>query len=137
MNISFEPERLQVSRPLGATGTTILALTGELDAGTTRKLASGIGHVLAMDPAPETVILDLSELSFLSLAGIRFVYAAHAGAGAEGIRLRVVTGHRPAVQGALRATGFTAVLDCYETTESAVLAGGLAEFLKDMHASWV
>ncbi|SDY10064.1 anti-anti-sigma factor [Amycolatopsis xylanica] len=135
MNISFEPERLQVSRPLGETGTTILALTGDLDAGTTQKLAHRIGHVLAMDPTPETLVLDLGELSFLSLAGIRFLYAAHAGTGAECIRLRVVTGCRPAVLGALRATGFHAVLDCYDSTASAVLACGRAEFVDAVQAS--
>lgn len=110
----------------------VLALSGELDAGTTPKLAEAAAQVLAADP--EVLVLDLTELSFLSLAGARQVRATHDATATS--RLRVVTGERPVVRDFLHATGFEAVLDCYRTRLGALTAGSRAEFVRQANAAW-
>ncbi|MEU0791111.1 STAS domain-containing protein [Amycolatopsis sp. NPDC005961] len=131
---SFQPERLLVVRTHSAPGVVVLALSGELDAGTTPKLAQATARVLAAEPRPEVLILDLSELRFLSVAGVRQVRTAHDSTGAD--RLRVVTGERPVVRDFLRATGFDAVLDCYRTRAGAIAAGSRADFVNRAEAVW-
>ncbi|SEF19991.1 anti-anti-sigma factor [Amycolatopsis pretoriensis] len=132
MTGSFQPERLQVVRTRGESGVVVLALSGELDAGTAPKLGEAAVQVFASDP--EVLVLDLSELSFLSVAGVREVRAAHDRTAAN--RLRVVTGDRPAVREFLHATGFEAVLDCYRTRIGAITAGSRAEFVSHAKAAW-
>lgn len=131
---SFQPQRIRVVRTCGAPGVVVLALSGELDAGTTPKLAQATEQVLAADPRPEVLVLDLSELAFLSVAGVRQVLATHDRTGAD--RLRVVTGERPIVRDFLRATGFEAVLDCYRTRSGALAAGSRADFVHRAEAVW-
>lgn len=134
MDIPFQPSRLRVVRPRGTDDIVVLELSGELDAGTTPKLAEAGAEVLAVDPAPEALVLDLSGLSFLSFAGLRLVQALHGDAG--GTRLRVVTGDRQAVDGFLHATGLDAVLDTYRTRLAAVAAGDRAGFVSEARACW-
>lgn len=133
-SLPFEPERLQVRRTRGETGIVVLALTGELDSGTTLKLAEATAHVLAAEPPPEALVLDLTGLSFVSIAGARFVYYTHESAGDT--RLRVVTGDGDAARSFLHATGFDAVLDCYRTRLEAIVAGSRAEFVGRVMACW-
>ncbi|MEV6639143.1 STAS domain-containing protein [Amycolatopsis sp. NPDC051371] len=130
----FQPERLRVIRTRGEPGVVVLALSGELDAGTTPKLAQATAQVLAGEPRPEVLVLDLSELTFLSVAGVRQVRATHDSTGAD--RLRVVTGERPVVRDFLHATGFEAVLDCYRTRVGAIVAGSRADFVHRAEAVW-
>lgn len=132
MTGSFQPERLRVVRTRGASGVVVLALSGELDAGTAPKLGEAAAQIFASDP--EVLVLDLSELSFLSVAGVREVRAAHDRTAAN--RLRVVTGDRPAVREFLHATGFEAMLDCYRTRIGAITAGSRAEFVSHAKAAW-
>ncbi|WP_460439925.1 STAS domain-containing protein [Amycolatopsis stemonae] len=119
-------------RTRGESDVVVLALSGELDAGTTPKLAEAAAQVLAADP--EVLVLDLTELSFLSLAGARQVRATHDDTATS--RLRVVTGERPVVRDFLHATGFEAVLDCYRTRLGALTAGSRAEFVRHANAAW-
>jgi anti-anti-sigma factor len=128
----FEPERLQVVRTRGEHDVVVLVLSGELDAGTTPKLAQVTARILAA--GPEVLVLDLSELTFLSVAGVRQVHAIHDATAVN--RLRVVTGDRPVVRDFLHATGFEAVLDCYRTRIGAVTAGSRAEFVSQAKAAW-
>ncbi len=132
MTGSFQPERLQVLRTRAEPGVVVLVLSGELDAGTAPKLGQAAARVLASEP--EVLVLDLSELSFLSVAGVREVRAAHDRAAST--RLRVVTGDRPTVRDFLHATGFEAVLDCYRTRIGAITAGSRAEFVSHARAAW-
>ncbi|MFI5614375.1 STAS domain-containing protein [Amycolatopsis sp. NPDC051903] len=131
MSTAFQPDRLQLLRSLDD-GVIVLALSGELDAGTTVKLVEATTAILSDDP--EVVVLDLSALSFLSIVGARTVRCLHAGGGAT--RLRVVTGARAVVRDFLHAAGFDAVLDCYRTRLEALVAGGRAEFVTHAQACW-
>lgn len=130
----FQPERLRVIRTRSGPGVVVLALSGELDAGTTPKLAQATAQVLADPLRPEVLVLDLSELAFLSVAGLRQVRATHDSSGDD--RLRVVTGERPVVRDFLHATGFEAVLDCYRSRAGAVAAGSRADFVHRAEAAW-
>lgn len=132
MGISFGPERLDIVRLETSTGIVALALTGELDAGTTPKLASAVVRVLAEER--EVLVLDLSGLSFLAVAGARSIRLTHDAAGAT--RLRIVTGGNRTVEQVLRATGFAAVLDCYPDRAAALGAGSRRSFLSRANASW-
>jgi anti-sigma B factor antagonist len=131
---AFQPERLHVSRSRREPGVVVLTLYGELDVGTALKLEHAAARVLASEPVPEVLILDLSGLSFLSVAGARSVRAAHDGAGTA--RLRVVTGENPTVRDFLHATRFDAVLDCYRTRFAASVAGSRADFVSHAQACW-
>jgi anti-sigma B factor antagonist len=132
MSTSFGPKRLGLVRTRGEPGVVVLILSGELDAGTSSKLVHAVAQILATEP--EALILDLSELSFLSVAGVRAIRAAHDAAGAA--RLRVVTGERAIVRELLHVTRFDAVLDCYPTRNGAVAAGSRAEFVSRARAAW-
>ncbi|WP_410573584.1 STAS domain-containing protein [Amycolatopsis sp. cmx-4-61] len=103
-----------------------------MDAGTAPGLSGAVLEALAEER--EVLILDLSGLSFLSAAGARSIRLTHDAAGAT--RLRVVTGGGRAVEHVLRATGFTAVLDCYPTRSAALGAGSRRSFVSRVNASW-
>ncbi|MFJ7217680.1 STAS domain-containing protein [Amycolatopsis sp. NPDC098790] len=132
MGISFEPERLEIVRSETSTGIAALALSGELDAGTAPKLSSAVVRALAEER--EVLILDLTGLSFVSVAGARSIRLTHDAAGAT--RLRIVTGGSRAAEHLLRATGFAAVLDCYPTRSAALSAGSRKSFVSQANASW-
>jgi anti-sigma B factor antagonist len=132
MSSSSERERLGFARLRGESGVMVLVLSGELDSGTASKLLHAVAQILASEP--EALVLDLSGLSFLSVAGVRAIHTAHEAAGAA--RLRVVTGQRPVVREFLAATRFDAVLDCYRTRIQAVAAGSRAEFVSHARAAW-
>ncbi|MEU4250534.1 STAS domain-containing protein [Amycolatopsis sp. NPDC026612] len=132
MSTSSGPGRLGLVRTRGESGVVVLVLSGELDAGTASKLVHAVAQILATEP--EALVLDLSELAFLSVAGIRAIHAAHDAAGAA--RLRVVTGERPLVREFLRATRFDAVLDCYRTRRGAEATDSRAQFVSHARASW-
>ncbi|MFJ7213532.1 STAS domain-containing protein [Amycolatopsis sp. NPDC098790] len=132
MGISFDPKRLEIVHSETSTGIAALTLSGELDAGTVPKLSSAVVRVLAEER--EVLILDLSRLSFMSVAGARSIRLTHDAAGAT--RLRIVTGGSRAVERVLQATGFAAVLDCYPTRSAALSAGSRTSFVSQANASW-
>lgn len=131
---SFHPGRLEVVQSHRDSGGVVLVLYGELDVGTVLELEQAAAQLFIAERPPEVLILDLSGLSFLSVAGVRAVHAVHEHAGP--CRLRVVTGDRPVVREFLQATRFDAVLDCYRTRVGALAAGSRAEFVSQANAIW-
>lgn len=134
MTGAYRPERLEVVLSHRDSGGVVLVLYGELDGGTALRLEQAAAQLFAAEYPPEVLLLDLSGLSFLSVAGARAVLAVHESAGAS--RVRVVTGDRPAVREFLHATRFDAVLDCYRTRVGAIAAGGRAEFVSHVKTLW-
>ncbi len=134
MTGSYRPERLQVVHSHRDSSGVVLVLYGELDTGTALKLEQAAAQLFASEYPPEVLLLDLSGLSFLSVAGARAVLAVHESAGMS--RVRVVTGDRPVVREFLRATRFDAVLDCYRTRVGAIAAGSRAEFVSQVKTIW-
>src|SRR5947208_791487 len=82
------PERLSVSRSRGDNGTVVLALAGQLYLATTVELARHIVILLGTTPRLAVVVLDLTELTFLSLAGLDTLRVIHNHLAGSGIRLR-------------------------------------------------
>jgi anti-anti-sigma factor len=75
-----------------AQGTTrVVAVTGELDLASVKRVENAIDG--ALSEQAETVVLDLSALSFCDSSGIRLALAADRRATAQGVRFVVV---RPA-----------------------------------------
>lgn len=78
---------LQVKRSSQGTTRVVLA-TGELDVASVRRVQAAVDGALA--ERPETVVLDLSELSFCDSSGIRLAESAQRRAAAQGVRFVVV-----------------------------------------------
>jgi anti-sigma B factor antagonist len=72
-----------------AQGTTrVVAVTGELDVASVKRVENAID--VALSEQPETVVLDLGALSFCDSSGIRLALAAERRATAQGVRFVVV-----------------------------------------------
>jgi len=71
-------------------GAVHLALTGELDLSTVEKVEEALRRV--EDEGVETVVIDLSALSFLDSTGLRTIVTADQRARKSGRRLAIVKG---------------------------------------------
>lgn len=133
---SFEAPtgRLRVSCSHGE--PVLLALAGELDAGTVLVVVGAVAAALAGSPEPRVIVLDLAELHFLGAAGVRVLTAVTDHAAAQNARLRVVTGGNAVVSRALRLTGAARVLDVYPGRDAALRAGDGREFLRLTARMW-
>jgi anti-sigma B factor antagonist len=65
--------------------STVLHVEGELDLGSSRYLEEAIRE--AREAGPPLVVLDVENLRFIDMAGLRVLIAAHARAEADGERL--------------------------------------------------
>ncbi|EOD66037.1 anti-anti-sigma factor [Amycolatopsis vancoresmycina DSM 44592] len=126
--------RLRVSCSPGK--PVVLALAGELDAGTVLLVVRAVGAALDRCPAPRVLLLDLAEVHFLGAAGVRVLCEAADHAAALSARLRIVTGGNPVVSRALLLTGANRVLDSYPDRAAALSAGDGSEFLRLTAEMW-
>lgn len=78
------------------TQATVLALSGELDLASFPRLEHAIDRVLEAADVPELVVLDLSELQFMDVAGLRSVLRSDQRIRGAGARLLVASA-RPGV----------------------------------------
>jgi anti-anti-sigma factor len=74
-------------------GLVHIALVGELDLSTVAKVQEELRRIEA-DP-PETVVVDLSKLTFLDSTGLRCIVTADERAREEGRRVVIVRGPDP------------------------------------------
>jgi anti-anti-sigma factor len=82
---------------------SLMRLEGELDVCSTDRLRQAISH--ALDPAPKTLVADLSALGFADCAGLSVLAWAHEIQAGQGREL-IITGCQPMVRRLLRLTGF-------------------------------
>jgi anti-sigma B factor antagonist len=83
------PGNLHVaSRAQGS--TRVLSVTGQVDVGTVDELADEISDALAQEP--ETIVVDLSAVSFFGSGGLSTLLEADGRARANGCRFVVVPG---------------------------------------------
>jgi anti-anti-sigma factor len=87
-------------------GRTLLRLLGELDAGNWDCLRQAING--AMEPHPQTLVIDLSEVGFADCGGLAVLVWAHQHLAEHGRQL-IIAGSQPAVRRLLCLTG----LDTY------------------------
>ncbi|MEA5361007.1 STAS domain-containing protein [Amycolatopsis sp., V23-08] len=108
----------------------VVSLTGELDAHTTMLAAQAVTACLAQVPRPQVLVVDLTHLRFLSVAGVRMLHDAVDHAAARNILIRIAASESPVVARALAVTGMDAVFDIYPDRVLAVNTGERAEFLR-------
>ncbi len=110
-----EPSRAEILIDLGTLSMRseregdvhTLRLSGELDLATAAGVQRELEHVEATDA--ESIVLDLSELTFMDSTGVRLLVTAHARARADSNRLTLLRGGR-AVQRILQLSGVEALL---------------------------
>lgn len=95
----------------------LIALVGEVDLCTVEHLKGVLAPRL--DAVVDTVVLDLTQVSFLVVTGLDLLCRSQARATATGIDLRIVVTGREVVR-PLRITGLDRLLTCYPTVASAV-----------------
>lgn len=102
----------------------VLSAAGDVDLATTPRLSRLLWPRLWSTPA--AVIVDLSRVRFLGLAGVELLARAHAYADHRGIAFSVVTSTR-AVDRALIAGGLRAGPPCFATSTAARGAAGATD----------
>lgn len=119
--------QVQAVRP---TSTCVLIrVRGELDASGCAPLQELLATRLSS--TVETLILELSQLSFIGVPGLELLSHTHRRAHSRGISLRLVTGPRCLHRG-LIAAGLSTTLACYTSTEQALT--GLSGYARDLEA---
>lgn len=98
----------------------IVRVTGELDTVTVPVLEAQLVAVQANLVAPAPLVLDLSELSFMSSAGLVLLVTYHERCAAQGSRLWVVTGDNRRVLRPVHITGLVSDLDLVATVADAL-----------------
>lgn len=83
-------------------GAVVLAVAGEIDLLSAPVLGDGVATALA--DAPDLLVIDLSEVSFLASIGITVLLEARREAG-DGTRVRVVAPEGGVVNRTLQLTG--------------------------------
>ena len=93
--------RLRTAWP--APHAVLVTARGDLDSATAGDLATLLSDRLWA--TPERLAVDLSEVDFLGVAGVRVLLHSALQAGQGGTELLVVTGTNPTVRRALEVTG--------------------------------
>lgn len=97
----------------------VMRVAGELDSLTVPAVDTQLTAVEADLIAPAALVLDLSDLTFMSSAGLTLLVAHHEWCAERGSRLRVVTGNNRSVLRPIRITGLDTVLDLVATVADA------------------
>lgn len=120
--------RVRTCRPTSS--CVLVQVCGELDAAACRYLHEVLAPRLSS--MVQTLVLDLSGLNFVAVAGLELLAHLHRLATVRGISLRVVTGPR-CLHRALLAGGMSHSLPCY-TTRSHALTGVAGRPREDAHS---
>jgi len=96
---------------------TVLHVTGDLDVLTAPTLGTRLDVALA--GAPSVLIVDLTEVEFLSSAGISMLVETHRLTERAGMSLRVVA-EGPATSRPLRMMSVDEIIDLYPTAADAL-----------------
>ena len=95
----------------------VVRVTGDLDVLTAPTLGTYLDVALA--DAPSMLIVDITELEFLSSAGIGLLVETHRLTGRAGISLRVVA-EGPATSRPLQRMRIDEIIDLYPTVAEAI-----------------
>jgi anti-anti-sigma factor len=128
------PGRLTTSRSHG--DPAVVALDGQLDSGTVLIMARAVAQCLAQDPAPEVLVLDLTDVTRLATSAIRVLLHARDHAARCRTTLRITAPRHPGPLRALRISGAHAIFDVYTDRRAALEAGDRSSFLELAHRLW-
>lgn len=119
MNAPDLPLCVEVQRRDDA--AVVVRVAGELDSLTVPAVDTQLTAVQAdlVAPAALALVLDLSDLTFMSSAGLALLVTHHEWCAEQGSRLRVVTGNNRSVLRPVRITGLDTVLDLIATVADA------------------
>lgn len=106
---------VRVDRP--AEDLVVIAVAGEIDSITAPKLSTCLHRELEQQPA--ALILDLTAVSFLGVAGLHVLDCALDRSKTLSVALRVVHHEQSAVQSALRAAAMTGHFPTFRTVTQA------------------
>ncbi len=101
-----------------ADAVAVVRLAGDLDARTAPAAQAGLAQVLA-DRMP--VVLDLTEVDYVSSAGLRTMLIVYRQAQHQGIAI-ILVGVSDTLKSILSATGFLRFFDVSETVTDAISA---------------
>jgi anti-anti-sigma factor len=101
-------------------GVTVVTLSGELDLGSAHELDAAITEGWG-PPTPPVLVLDLTDVSFMSSTGLQALAQAHIHAAAHDSELRVTSGPR-IVRRAIELMGMHKILNLYPSRATAVEA---------------
>jgi anti-sigma B factor antagonist len=106
--LSVEVQRLDPA-------TVVVRVAGELDTLTAPAVETQLTTVQANLVAPAVLIVDLSDVTFMSSAGLALLIGHHERCAHQGNQLRVVTGNNRSVLRPVRVTGLDTVLNLADT----------------------
>jgi len=115
--LSVEVQRLDPN-------TVVVRVTGELDTLTAPAVEAQLTTLQADLVTPAALIVDLSDVSFMSSAGLALLVAHHERCVDQGSRLYVVTGNNRSVLRPVRVTGLDTVLNLVDTAAQVTGEGG-------------
>ncbi|GAA4881781.1 STAS domain-containing protein [Kitasatospora terrestris] len=101
---------LSVSRRPAPPGVTVVALHGSADLDSAAVLAGALRRVLATPPAPGTLVVDCSGVSFCSSSGLNELLRARRVADEAGVVFRLASPSRQVAR-LLTLTGADTVFD--------------------------
>ena len=97
--------------------TTLVSVSGSVDALTAGEVASFLSAQI--DSGHKHIVADLSQVDFMSSAGLRAILAALKQTRQQGGDLRLAAA-QPGVEKVLNMSGFTSILKFYATVDEAV-----------------
>nr|WP_157608769.1 anti-sigma factor antagonist [Saccharomonospora glauca] len=97
----------------------VVTVSGEIDLSTRGELAEHLAGALDAVSPPQSLVVDLGEVSFLGSAGLALLLDTQDAAVRKGVPLRVVATQR-AVRRPIEAVGLAEALPLYPTVESAL-----------------
>lgn len=103
--------------PPRRTSTVVVPISGDVDAATLRAVREQINS--GIDKAADRLVVDLSQVTFLSIRGAEVLADAQWRAGADGVGFSLVTGSR-AVDHTLRVTDLDNRFRCFASVEDAL-----------------
>lgn len=98
--------------------TRIVAIAGNVDALTAGEATQYLNG--RINTETKQIILDLSQVDFMSSAGLRMILTALKASRQQGGDL-YLAGAQPSVEKMLKVSGFTSILKTFPTVEAAVV----------------
>jgi anti-sigma B factor antagonist len=120
------PEELLVIGRTRVGGATVITLTGDVDSATAPRLRQVVLDTLT-GPDAGPVVVDMTDVSFLSSAGLGALVDAHDSADEHGDPLRIVVDHARPVLRPLQLSGLDQVLTLFHFLDNALRGDPAAE----------
>ncbi|MBV9058175.1 MAG: STAS domain-containing protein [Pseudonocardiales bacterium] len=98
-------------------GQVVIAVAGEIDSDTAPKLSASLHREL--EHTPPALVLDLTGVSFLGVAGVHVLDCALARAETLSVTVNLISQDNSAVQSALRAAAKTGMFPALRAVEMA------------------